>query len=101
MLLKFVAPFLHDADGGQSGGVAKRAEGAAQHIFSEVADQIDIFRASKASVEALEHLAQPCCAFAAGDAPAAGFVRVEMHDAARHVDHASVFVHHNHAAGAK
>ena len=42
MLLEFVAPLLHDADRGQRGGIAKRAEGAAQHIFSEVANQIDI-----------------------------------------------------------
>src|SRR5713226_3704942 len=101
MLLEFVAPLLHDADGGQRRGVAKRAEGAAQHIFGEVADKVDIFRAPEAGVEAIEHLAQPGGAFTAWNAPAAGFVRVEMHDAAGHVHHAGVFVHHHHAAGAE
>src|SRR6266446_6156160 len=101
MLLEFFAPLLHDADGGQRRGVAERAEGAAQHIFGEVADEVDVFRTPETSVKTIEHLAQPSGAFAAGDAPAAGFVRVEMHDAARHVHHAGVFVHDDHAAGAE
>src|SRR5260370_8105110 len=93
MLLEFFAPLLHDADGGQRRGVAERAEGAAQHIFGEVADEVDVFRTPETSVKTIEHLAQPSGAFAAGDAPAAGFVRVEMHDAARHAHPAGVFVH--------
>ncbi len=52
-------------------------------------------------METVQHLAQPSGAFAAGDAPAAGFVRVKVHDAAGHVDHAGVFVHDDHAAGAE
>src|SRR6266851_2192660 len=101
MLLEFVAPLLHDADGGQRRGVAERAKRAAQHIFGDVADEVDIFGTPEAGVEAIEHLAQPGGAFAAGDAPAAGLVRVEMHDAAGHVHHAGVFVHNHHAAGAE
>src|SRR6266849_3196283 len=99
MLLEFVAPLLYDADGGQRGSVTERAEGAAQHVFGELADEVDIFGAPEAGMEAIEHLAQPTGAFAAGDAPAAGLVRVEMHDAPRHVHHAGVFVHDHHAAG--
>src|SRR4029077_7328305 len=76
-------------------------EGPAQHIFGKLADEIDIFRTPEASMEAIEHLAQPGGALTAGNAPTAGFVRVEMHDAARHVHHAGVFVHDHHAAGAE
>src|SRR6266478_9342930 len=57
MLLEFVAPLLHDADGGQRRGVAERAEGAAQHIFGEVADEVDVFRTPETSVKTIEHLA--------------------------------------------
>src|SRR5260370_16031152 len=101
MLLEFVAPLLHDADGRQRGGIAERAERAPQHILGEVADKVDIFGTPEAGMEAIEHLAQPGGPFAAGNAPAAGFVRVEMHDAPRHVDHAGVFVHDYHAARAE
>ena len=52
MVFKFAAEFLHDADGGHCGGVAQGTEGAAQHIFGKLADQVDIFGAAKAGVEA-------------------------------------------------
>src|SRR6266852_6201113 len=99
MLLELVAPLLHDADGGQRGGIAERAERATKHILGEVADKVDIFGSPEAGMEAIEHLAQPGGPFAAGNTPAAGLVRVEMHDAPRHVHHAGVFVHDHHAAG--
>src|SRR5262249_26956449 len=53
VIFKFVAPLLHDADSRQSGGIAERAEGAAEHIFRQVAHEIDVFRAAEAGVEAL------------------------------------------------
>src|SRR5262249_25514637 len=93
------AEFLNDADGWHRGCVAQRAEGAAQHVFGKFTDQINVFAAPEASVETLEHLAQPSGAFTARDAPAARFVRIEMHNAPRHIHHAGVFVHHYHAAG--
>src|SRR5215472_1800115 len=101
VIFEFVAEFLHDADGGHRGGVAERAEGAAEHVLGELADQVDVFRAAEAGVEALQHSIEPVRAFAAGDAPAAGFVRVEVHDAARHIHHAGVFVDDDHAARAE
>src|SRR5262245_32873452 len=101
MVFKLAAEFLHDADGRHRGGVAERAEGAAQHVLRELAHHVDVFGTAEARVEALQHFAQPNGSFAAGNAPAAGFVRVEVHDAARHVYHAGVFVHHHHAARAE
>src|SRR5271170_405479 len=101
VVFKFVAPFLDDADGGQSRGIAERAESAPEHIFRKLVDQRNIFRASAAVVEAVQQFAQPGGAFAAGDAPAAGFVRVKMHDAAGEVHHAGVLVNHDGAAGAE
>src|SRR5207248_1390216 len=62
-------------------------------------DQIDIFTPAQASVKTLQHFTQPGGSFAAGNTPAARFVRIEMHDAPRHIHHAGVFVHHHHAAG--
>ena len=101
MILKLVPPLLHDADRGQRRGVAERAERAPEHVLRKLVDQRDVFLAAAALVEAVEHLAQPRGAFAAGNAPAAGFVRVEMHDAARDVHHAGVFVHDHRAARAE
>src|SRR5215831_9747764 len=100
MVLELVTEFLHDTDGGHRGGV-KRAEGAAEHVFGELSDQIDVFGAAQAGVETLEHFVEPASAFAAGNAPAAGFVRVKVHDAAGHVYHAGIFVDDYHAAGAE
>src|SRR5579859_2531141 len=101
MIFEFVPPLLHDADGRQCGGIAERAESAAQHVLGKFADHVDVFGAAKPGMEALEHFAEPGGSFAARDAPAAGFMRVKMHDPARHIDHAGVFIHHDHAAGAE
>src|SRR5271156_2707049 len=101
MVLKFAAPFLDDADGGQRRRVAERAESAPEHIFRELVNQWDVFRAAAALVETVQHFAQPGGAFAARNAPAAGFVRVKMHDAARKIHHAGLFVNPQGAAGAE
>src|SRR6516162_257 len=98
MVFEFVAELGHDANRWHSRCVAERAEGAAQHIFRKLADHIYIFRAAEPVVEAIEHFAQPSGAFAAGNAPATGFVSIEMHNAASHVDHAGIFVDDHHAA---
>src|SRR5271170_5385738 len=99
MIFEFVAPFLDDADGRQSRGIAERAESAPEHIFRKLVDQWNIFGAAAALVETVEHLAQPGGAFAAGNAPAAGFVRIEVHDAAGEIHHAGVLINYDGAAG--
>src|ERR1700722_7274237 len=99
MIFEFVLPFFDDADGRHGSGVAERAKRAAEQILCEFAEQRDIFGAPFAAVETVEHTAHPGGAFAAGNAPAAGFVGVEMHDPPGHVDHAGVFVHDHYAAG--
>src|SRR6266436_1153077 len=100
MVFKFAAEFLHDTDSGHGGSITERAERAAEHVLRKFCDQVDILAAAQASVKTFQHLAQPGSAFTARNAPAARFVRVKMHDAARHVHHAGVFVHDHHAAGA-
>src|SRR5277367_781037 len=101
MVFEFVAPFLDDADGRQGRGIAERAESAPEHIFGKFVDQRNIFGAAAALVETVEHFAQPGGAFAAGNAPAAGLVRIEVHDAAGEVHHAGFFVNYDGAAGAE
>src|SRR5713226_10356634 len=101
MIFEFAAEFLHDADGGHGGSVTERAERAAEHVLRKFFDQIDVLAAAQSSVKAFQHFAQPGGAFATGNTPSAGFVRVKMHDAARHIHHAGVFVHHHDAAGAQ
>src|SRR5580704_3311556 len=99
VIFEFATEFLDDADGGHGCGVAQRAECPSKHVFREFADGSNVLRATVTGVKALQHLAQPGGAFAAGNAPAAGFMRVEMHDAAGQINHAGVFVIHDHAAG--
>src|SRR6185437_1863783 len=99
VVLEFVAPFLDDTNGRQRRGIAQWTEGAAEHVFRELVNQRDIFRATSAFMETVEHFSQPGCTLATRNAPAAGFMRVEMHDAASHIHHASVFVHYDVAAG--
>src|ERR1700733_6592193 len=101
MIFELVAPFLDDADRGQRGGVAERAEGAPEHVFRQLVDQRNVFLSAGTCVEAVEHFLEPRRAFAAGDAPAAGFVRIEMHDAAGNVHHAGIFIHDHGAARAE
>src|ERR1700682_1543376 len=57
--------------------------------------------AASPSEEPRKHLAQPARPLSAGDAPTAGFVGVEVHDASRQIDHAGVLVDHDKAARPK
>src|ERR1700683_3381044 len=98
MILELIAPFLDDADRGQRGRVAERAEGAPENVLRKLGDQRNVFLAAGTCVEPVEHFLEPGGAFAAGNAPAAGFMRVEMHDATSDVHHAGVFVHDHGAA---
>jgi len=77
MILELAAEFLHDADCRHRRGVSERAERPPQHVLRKLADHVDVFRAPQASVKTIQDLLQPACAFAARDAPAAGFVRVK------------------------
>src|SRR6516225_6392235 len=99
MIFKLVAKLFHDADGGHGCGVAERTKCAAQHVRGKIADKADVFRPAVARVKTVQSLLQPGGSFAAGNAPAAGFMGVEVHDAASHVHHASIFVDDHHAAG--
>src|SRR5579885_784648 len=74
MVLELVVKLLHNRHRGHGRGVAQRAEGPAEHVLGQVADQRDIAPLAHAVVEALEQFADPGSALAAGNAPAAAFV---------------------------
>ena len=101
IVFKFVAELFDDADGGHRGGVAQRAEGAAQHVFGKVADHNDVALRACSLDESGEQLFEPGGAFAAGDAPAAAFVLVEAHNAEGDADHVGIFIEDDHAAAAE
>src|SRR5579871_1679374 len=73
---ELVAELFDEGDGGHGSGVAEWTEGAAEHILRKLAHERDVAFAAHAVVHALQNLAQPGGAFAAGDAPAAALVRV-------------------------
>ena len=98
MRFELVAELLDDRDGRHRRRIAQRAERPAQHVLRNSPIRSMSLVRPAAVVEAVEHLLQPGGAFAAGDAPAAAFVRVEPHDAQRGLHHAGVFVQDHHAA---
>ena len=57
MILEFVAEFFHDGNHRQRRGIAQRAEGAAQHVLGDVAEQADILLGSAAVMKARHDLA--------------------------------------------
>ena len=67
-------------------------------FFARSPIRVDIAARAAAVIEARQHLLQPGRAFAARNAPAAAFMRVELHDAQRGLHHVGVFVHDDHAA---
>src|SRR6267142_1752960 len=78
--LELASPLVHDRHRWDSGGVAQRAERAAQHVLREVLNVVDIFLQPRPGVEAGQRLLEPVRPFAAGDTPSAAFVLVELHD---------------------
>src|SRR5579883_3671903 len=68
MIFKFVPELLHDRDRRHGRGIAQGAEGAAEHVLRDVADQVDVVLRAAAFVEARQDLAQPRRALAARDA---------------------------------
>src|ERR1700684_854011 len=63
MIFEFIPPLLHDADRRHRRRITKRTESFSQQVLSKFADQRNIFAASAAIMEAIEHFAQPSRAF--------------------------------------
>ena len=101
VVFKLFAELLDEAERGHRRGVAERAEGAAHHVLGEVLDVVDVFLRAAAVVDAGERLLDPVRAFAAGDAPAAGFVLVEGDGAQGELDDGDGLVEHDDAARAE
>ena len=51
VVFKFLAELLHEAHRGHGRCIAERAEGAAHHVFGEVADVVDVFGDAETGVE--------------------------------------------------
>src|SRR5207248_7896744 len=81
VLFELVAKLLQDADRGQRRGVAERAQSLAENVERHVQRGVRIVGNALAAVEASEQRFEPSRPFAAGDAPAAGLMRVEPLDA--------------------
>src|ERR1035437_585980 len=51
VIFEFLPELLHDGDGRHGGGIAQRAERAAQHVLSDIAKQVDIGACALAVME--------------------------------------------------
>src|SRR5579859_442775 len=98
---KFAAPLVDDGHGRDGRGVAQWAKGAPQHVLGQVFDVVDVLAQPPAVVEAGKRLLEPVSAFAAGNAPAAALVLIELHDAQREFDHAGLVVDDDNATRAQ
>ena len=100
MVFVFVAEV---ADGGEHGigrGLAERAERAVADHAAQLVEKIEVLRGAAAGGDGVEDAQGLVEADAAGDAFAARLGVRELDEVAGHVDHAVVFVHDDHAAGA-
>src|ERR1700733_11081792 len=77
VVFKLFAELLDEGDGGHGCCVSERTEGAAQHVFGKILNVVDVLLAPAAIVDAGECFLDPICAFAAGNAPATGFMLVK------------------------
>src|ERR1035441_10228580 len=59
VVLEFLPELLHDGDGRHGGGIAQGAEGAAQHVPRDIADQVDIGARALPVMETRQNLLQP------------------------------------------
>src|ERR1700761_81531 len=98
---ELAAELLEESDHRHGCCIAEGTEGTAQHVVCEVAHVIDVFHRAVALVEAGHRLLEPVCALAAGDAPAAAFVLIELDGAERELDDRDCLVEHYDAGGAE
>ena len=100
MLEVFVLEVAEGGEDGVGGGLAEAAEGGLLHGAADVLDFLDVVEFALAVGDFFEEGEEGAGADAAGGALAAGFVDAEFLVEAGDVDHAVVFVHDDHAAGA-
>src|SRR5208337_883319 len=84
-LLKLVPELLDDADRRQRGRVTQRAKRLAQDVIRDIQQRVGIFRQPTLVVKSIEQSSLPVGPFAAGNAPPAGLVGVEVRDAPRYL----------------
>ena len=83
------------------GGVAQRADRVAFDLLGDVVEIVDLVDLGIAFAQPLHHPPHPAGALAAGRALAAGFMLIEIRDAADRADDVGGLVHHNHRSGAE
>src|SRR5664279_5322802 len=101
VVLKLFAKLFYKCDGRHSRGVAERAKGAAQHVFRQVLNVVNIFCFAKSGVKARERFLEPVSAFAARYAPAAALMLIKADGAQCEFHHAGLVVDHDNTAGAE
>src|ERR1700761_1950690 len=77
ILLELRAELLYKAVRGHGGLVAQRVERAAQHVFGQVLNVVDVLLVAAAGMKTRERLLQPVRALATRNAPATALVLVE------------------------
>src|ERR1700722_6553774 len=77
IVFKLFAELLDECDSGHGCCVTERTEGAAQHVFGEILNVVDVLLIPAAIVDAGKSFFDPIRALAAGNAPAAGFVLIK------------------------
>src|SRR5262245_21459478 len=95
---ELVAEVLEHALHRHRGGIAERADGATLDVVGHRVEQREVFRATLAVLDAIDHAPQPAGAFAARRALAAALVLVEVGQAQQALDHAATLVHHDDGA---
>src|SRR5580698_8034055 len=95
IVFKLFAELLDEGDRWHSSRVAERAEGAAQHVFCQVLNIIDVFFIAAAVVDAGEGLLDPVRALATRNTPAAGFVLIKSNRAKSKFDNGHGLIEHN------
>src|SRR5258708_5365785 len=99
--LEFAPPLVYDRHRRNRGRIAQWTERPTQHVLGQVLNVVDVLLQSAAIMEASESFLEPVSTFTAGNAPAATFVLVELHDSQGKFDHASLVVNHHNTAGAQ
>ncbi len=98
--LVLVAEVAQGAEDRIGGGLTQAAHGGVLDDDGQLFEQLQVIEGAAAFGDVLQNLVHPLGALAAGVALAARLILEKGHEVLGHVDHAGVFVHDDHPAGA-
>src|SRR5215475_9475022 len=101
VILELFAELFYESNGRHGGGIAQGTKRAAEHVFRQILDVVDVFFQAASGMETRQCLLEPVRAFAAGNAPSATFVLVKLHGAQGELHDAIGVVEDYHATGAE